>query len=294
MRKLILGIYTELPNNTSWRFVDKGWNFTNATNPFVDQIPEFKSVADIQSNQVADNFVGVKVGDVNGSAIANSLMQVDDRTSGTLLFDVEDRTVRAGETFAVTFTAAEQVIGYQYTLNLKGLEVLDIEPGEGMKTNNFAVFADAITTSFDVPAGSVAAPKFTVYFRAETDGRLSKLLGVSSRITKAEAYRNGQRLDVALRFNGTTVSGVGFELYQNTPNPWINRTQIGFHLPEAGEATLTVFDETGRLLYTQTGDFAKGYNTFTVDRAQVSGPGALFYKVATDTDSDVKTMIQMK
>jgi hypothetical protein len=294
LRKLILGIYTELPNNTSWRFVDKGWNFTNATNPFVDQIPEFKSVADIQSNQVADNFVGVKVGDVNGSAIANALMQVDDRTSGTLLFDVEDRTVRAGETFAVTFTAAEQVIGYQYTLNLKGLEVLDIEPGEGMKTNNFAVFADAITTSFDVPAGSVAAPKFTVYFRAETDGRLSKLLGVSSRITKAEAYRNGQRLDVALRFNGTTVSGVGFELYQNTPNPWINRTQIGFHLPEAGEATLTVYDETGRLLYTQTGDFAKGYNAFTVDRAQVSGSGALFYKVATDKDSDVKTMIQMK
>jgi hypothetical protein len=273
----------------------------------VDQIPEFKSVADIQASQVADDFVGVKVGDVNGSAIANTLMQVDDRTSSTLLFDVNltprpspdgegsgDRTVRAGETFAVTFTASEQVIGYQYTLNLKGLEVLDIEPGEGMKAGNFAVFADAITTSFDVPAGTVAAPKFTVFFRAETDGRLSKLLGVSSRITKAEAYKNGQRLDVALRFNGTTVSGVGFELYQNTPNPWVNRTQIGFHLPEAAEATLTVFDETGRLLYTQTGDFAKGYNAFTVDRAQISGSGALFYKVATDKDSDVKTMIQMK
>jgi hypothetical protein len=79
-----------------------------------------------------------------------------------------------------------------------------------------------------------------------------------------------------------------------TPNPWINRTQIGFHLPEAAEATLTVYDETGRLLYTQTGDFAKGYNAFAVDRALVSGSGALFYKVATGMDSEIKTMIITK
>jgi hypothetical protein len=303
LRKLILGIYNELPNNTSWRFVDKGWNFTDDANPFADAFSEFKSVADIQSSQVTDDFVGVKVGDVNGSAIANSFMSADDRTSGTLLFDVQDRTVRAGETFAVTFTAAEQVIGYQFTLNLKGLQVMEIEPGEGMKTNNFAVFADAMTTSFDVPAGSVAAPTFTVYFRATADGRLSKLMNISSRITKAEAYSGPTaqqpdsptaRMDVALRFNGTTVAGVGFELYQNTPNPWINRTQIGFHLPDAAEATLTVYDETGRLLYTQTGDFAKGYNAFTIDRALINSTGALFYKVATDKDGDVKTMIQTK
>jgi len=290
LRKLILGIYTELPNNTSWRFVDKSFTFANPTNPFAAQFPEFKSVADVQASQMADNFVSVKVGDVNGSAIANSLMSADDRTAGTLLFDVQDRAVKAGEEFTVNFKAAEQVAGYQFTMNLKGLEVVDIVPGAGMDQSNFGVFADAITTSFD---GKEAA-EFAVKFRATTTGQISNLLGVSSRITKAEAYKNDARLDVAFRFNGTTIAGVGFELYQNTPNPFISKTQIGFHLPEATEATLTIFDEAGRMIYTQRGDFAKGYNAITLDRNVINATGVLYYKVDTGSDSATRKMIQTK
>ncbi|MBK8556045.1 MAG: T9SS type A sorting domain-containing protein [Lewinellaceae bacterium] len=75
---------------------------------------------------------------------------------------------------------------------------------------------------------------------------------------------------MALRFNGTTIAGVGFEVYQNTPNPWENNTVIGFNLPEAAAATLTIYDETGRQLYSRKGEFAKGYNAFTLNRAQVN------------------------
>ena len=34
IRKLILGIYTEYPNNKSWRFVDKGFTFDNPQAPW--------------------------------------------------------------------------------------------------------------------------------------------------------------------------------------------------------------------------------------------------------------------
>jgi len=290
LRKLILGIYTELPNNTSWRFVDKSYNFASPNNPFTAQFPEFKSVADVTASQMNDDFVSLKVGDVNGSAIANSLMSADDRTVGTLLFDVDDRQVKAGEEFTVNFNAAEQVLGYQFTMNLKGLEVVDIVPGAGMDINNFGLFNDAITTSFDGKDKGA----FALKFRAKTSGQLSNMLGVSSRITKAEAYKNDVRLDVAFRFNGSTIAGVGFELYQNTPNPFISKTMIGFHLPEATEATLTIFDESGRMIFTQTGDFGKGYNAVTLDREMVNTTGLLYYKLETATDSATKKMIQTK
>jgi hypothetical protein len=291
LRKLILGIYSELPNNTSWRFVDEDFAFTDVTNPFVDQFPETKSVSDIQVSSMNDDFVSVKVGDVNGSAIANSLMSSDDRSNGTLLVDVAGREVQAGEQFAVTFTAAEQVLGFQFTLNLAGLEVLDIEPVSGMTMDNFGVFADAITTSYD----GKEAGSFKVTFRAKQSGSLEDMLHVSSRITKAEAYNTGaERLDVALRFNGDVISGVGFEVYQNVPNPWVDKTQIGFYLPEATTATLTIFDESGRMLYSQKGDFAKGYNVFSVARELVDAVGVLYYKVATDTDAATRKMIQTK
>ena len=121
------------------------------------------------------------------------------------------------------------------------------------------------------------------------------MMSVSSRITKAEAYSlGGDRLEVSLRFNGKEVRGVGFEVYQNQPNPWINRTVIGFHLPEATEATLNVYDETGRLLFNQTGDFAKGHNAFTLDKALVNTTGMLYYQVSTSEHSATMKMIQTK
>jgi len=294
LRKLILGIYTELPNNTSWRFVDAAYTFPNPQNPFVPAFPETKSVADVQASQIEDNFVSMKIGDVNGSAIANSFMSTDDRTAGTLLFDVEDRQVKAGEEVVVNFKATEKVTGYQFTMNFAGLEVVDLVPGAEMTINNFGVFADAITTSFDADVTG----EFAVKFRATQAGSLSNMLGVSSRVTKAEAYsKGGDRLDVAFRFNGqngSTISGVGFELYQNMPNPFVSKTVIGFHLPEAAEATLTIFDETGRMIYTVNGDFAKGHNAISLDRAQINTTGVLYYKLETAKDSATKKMIQTK
>jgi hypothetical protein len=293
LRKLILGIYSELPANTSWRHVDKSFVFPNAANPFQTQFSESKSIQNIQANQLGEDFVSVKVGDVNGTAIANSLMSSDDRSVGTLLFDVNDQTVKAGETFTMNFKAAEKVQGYQFTMNFAGLEVVDVVPGAGMKLDNFGVFGDAITTSFD---GDVQG-EFAVTFRAAKAGKVSDMVNVSSRITKAEAYNNGARQDVAFRFNNggvQTISGVGFELYQNQPNPFVNTTFIGFHLPEATAATLSIYDETGRMVFTQNGNFAKGYNSIAIDRALLNTTGMLYYKLETATDSATKKMIQTK
>ncbi len=297
LRKLILGIYTELPNNTSWRFVDKDFAFPDPQNPFKTLFPETKELKGLTASSLANNFVAVKVGDVNGNAVTSSLMSADDRTAGTLLFDVDDRVVKAGEVFTVTFKAAEVVQGYQFTLNHSGLELVNIEPlTEGMTLGHFGVFGEesAVTTSWD---GEVPA-KFALTFRAKTSGELSRLLGVSGRITKAEAYSKGSdRLAVAFRFNGAqgpTITGVGFELYQNQPNPWLSKTQIGFHLPEATEATLTIFDETGRVLFTQRGQYGKGYNAVTLDRAVLNTTGVLYYELKTSKDSATRKMIQTK
>ena len=289
LRKLILGIYTQLPNNTSWRFVDKTFEFPDPINPFKTAFPENISVQNIQTNLLNQDFYALKVGDVNGSAVANSLVNSEDRTGSTLLFDLEDRSVAAGETFEVTFRATEKTQGFQFTLNLNGLEVAEIVKSDRVTAQNFGVFADALTISVD------GADAFTVRFRAAQSGRLSEMIGVSSRITKAEAYQQKDamtKLSIALRFNGSVIAGVGFELYQNQPNPFVHKTMIGFNLPEATTATLTVFDESGRTLFIQKGDFAKGYNTVPVDLK--GAVGVLYYRLETGREMATRKMVQVK
>jgi hypothetical protein len=288
LRKLILGIYTELPNNTSWRFVDKSFSFPNANNPFQSSFPETISVADAMVTQAAKDFVGVKIGDVNNTVVANATVQADDRTIGTALFDIEERMVTAGDEFEVTFKSVQQLKGFQFTMLLNGLEMVGLNTSDHVTSNNFGTFEGATTVSID------GAQEFTLRFRAEKSGELSQMLGVSGSITRAEAYGNEGRLGIAFRFGGKTIAGIGFELYQNQPNPFVNKTTVGFYLPEAAEATLSIMDEAGRVVYQQKGQFAKGENNIQLDRALINTTGLLYYKLETATDSATKKMIQAK
>ena len=288
IRKLILGIYSKFPNNTSWRFVNKDFVFSDPTNPFTTPFPETVQIIDMQFG-LSDEFVSVKIGDVNNTAIANAFATVDDRSAGTLTFDLEDRQVSAGEEFTVHFKAADITAGYQFTLNTNGLNALEVIPGEHMKSDNFAIFDDALTASVDGNAG-----EFSVKFRAAQAGTLSRMIGFSNRITRAEAYTEaGDRHEVALRFStpgGQIVTNAGFELLQNTPNPMKSATNISFHLPAACDATLTISNVEGRILKVVKGAYAKGLNTVTVNRADLEA-GVLFYQIDTPTHSAVKKMI---
>ncbi|MFN0216199.1 MAG: T9SS type A sorting domain-containing protein [Saprospiraceae bacterium] len=291
-RKLILGIYSEMPNNTSWRFVDKAYIFPNPLNPFQDLFPETISVQHMQMANLNEDFVGVKIGDVNNSVIPNAQAPADERAFGTMYFDVDDREVKAGDIVEVKMTAAEKVAGYQFTLNFNGLEALEVLPGSDMSKENFAIFANAITASVNTQAG-----EFSFRFRATSAGLLSQMISLGNGITRTEGYAmvNGSlnKKDLALRFksgSGVSISGAGFELLQNAPNPAKGFTNISFNLPEAAEATLSISNAEGRLIKVLNGAFVKGMNTITLQRAELE-PGILFYQLDTPTHSATKKMI---
>jgi hypothetical protein len=287
LRKLILGIYSELPNNTSWRFVREDFVFPAPNNPFQTTFPETRTLANVMNNHYELDFIGVKIGDVNNSAVANLQTPAEERTIGTAIFDVEDSEVTAGEEIEVTFTAAQQLKGFQFTMLHNGLKTIEVKETDGITAGNFgAIFEGATTVSVDGPQA------FTLRMRAEKSGKLSEMLGVSGSITRAEAYGDNGRQNVAFRFDHNTVAGLGFELYQNQPNPFVHKTTIGFFLPEAAEATLSVMDESGRVVYRQKGKFPKGENAVVLDRALMHTTGVLFYQLETDKYSATRKMVQ--
>ncbi len=72
-RKLILGIFDNLPNNTSWRFFPAATAFGNQQNPFASGLPQQRiQIFNLQGNFTAGSFKGVKVGDTNGTANAQN------------------------------------------------------------------------------------------------------------------------------------------------------------------------------------------------------------------------------
>ena len=199
LRKMILFINNEFPGNTSWRFVEADFVFPYPSNPFATIFPEVVNINGLLESMQHD-FVGVKIGDVNGSAIANTLAGgADDRTFvGDLVFNVIDQQVKAGETYEVTFNAEnfEAIYGYQFSLNFDQtvLDFAGVKAGElsNLNESNFGLSLldeGVITTSWtNQEAQSVVkgAAVFQVSFIAKADVLLSEVINVSSQYTKAK------------------------------------------------------------------------------------------------------------
>ena len=300
LRALILHIDDELENNNSWRFVDMSYAFPNAVNPWQEIFPE---VIEMELNTVDPaNFIGVKIGDVNATASPNNLLGSDSRTfDGNLTLALEAIKVVAGETFTVDFRANEfkNIAGYQFTLGFdqSAVEFVEVKTNlAGLNTKNFGfnkINEGVITTSWNSNESVTVANNeviFSITFTANTAVNTAELLTINSRYTAAEAYSNADLYNVVLAFNGNTVSN-GFELFQNTPNPFKAETTIGFNMPKAGAVTLTIYDISGRVLRLIEMDAVKGFNSVNVTREGIDATGVLYYQLETATEIATKKMI---
>jgi hypothetical protein len=306
LRKIILQVYTEFPNNTSWRFVDASYVFADPANPFATVFPEIVSINNLSEDEQA-NFVGVKIGDVNNSAATNGLAGSEERNKAQMVFNIDEIAFNNGQDVRVDFKAADfnDMLGYQFTLkfNQTNLQFVDVVAGAlNIDASNFGFsYLDQglITTSWNdmksvnVQDGEVL---FSLVFKGLTSAELSKSININSRLTNAEAYNTSGSLDIAFQFNnqsGTTLVGGEFELYQNRPNPFKDNTEISFNMPEAGAVTLTIYDLSGKVLMVYKGEFDRGFNTIDVNKSDLSGAGVLYYRLDTATDSAVKKMLQL-
>lgn len=69
LQKVILNVTNSFPNgNTSWRFIPAAYNFPNPSNPFEPPFPELIQLTNITGNRLEEDFIAIKVGDVNNSA----------------------------------------------------------------------------------------------------------------------------------------------------------------------------------------------------------------------------------
>jgi len=293
LRKLILNIDLQFANNTSWRFVDAAYKFPNASNPWAATFPEVVNVNDLD-NDINASFVAVKVGDVNASAAVSSAATPEVRTAGALEINAAEASLKAGQEYSVEFTAADlkAVQGYQFALNLdkSKVELMDIVYGVA-KADNFGVFTNEgiITTSWNGEAKQGAL--FTLVLRAKADAQLSSALSLN-RVVAPEAYNtDNEQLNVALKFNGSANVSNGFELKQNTPNPFNGETVINFNIPKATAATLTISDVNGRVLKSIRANYAKGANQVIIKGADLNATGVLYYTLEADEFTATKKMI---
>ena len=292
LRKLILGIFEEFPNNDSWKFIDES-DRLSVSNPWLysDEIV----IQNLEEDMMGENFVAVKIGDVNGSAVTNvNSNNIDSRSSKTIALSYDDKIIKAGETFDVALsTDLNDLFGFQLTMNIPGLKLTNIE-GQGITEANISVKENAIVMSgnnLNAYSNNNELVSFT--FVSNVDGKLSDILSISNDYLRSEAYV-GNELEIVNVSLNNNVSESTFALYQNEPNPFNDYTVISFDLPSAMHGKLSIYDVTGKTLKVIASDFSEGRNSVLLSKEDFGTSGMIYYKLEAGEFTAVRHMVIVK
>ena len=291
-RKLILGIYQELPNCPSWRFVRADYVFPNPANPFATQYP---TNAPVMAGDTVE-FIGVKVGDVNYTAIANNIVvnDTDDRTAAS--FSIENQTLASGETALVPVHASENGawLGFQFSLGFDPaqIQIEEVIPHTlpDMAANNFAQPRPGqLNASWNTPNSTditSGTPLFYLKIKALQPIQLREALRLNTVGPASEVYDHAaSRLPLGLVFREKTVAVDAPQLSNLQPNPVNDAAFFSLQLPEAARARLEIFDLAGRQLHAQTADFQAGTSRLEVPVRTLGSAGAYLYRVTVGSQT---------
>ena len=303
LRKLILGIYASLPNNTSWRFIDKSSQITDPNNPW--NINEYITLPSMSSSSLDNHFMGIKTGDINGSVVVNANGTKTENRNKALTLQADNKEFMPGQKVRVDFTSDNftNITGAQWTLNFdaSALEYADLISGAMVmgneNINTLAAHDGKIAFSWnDFNGMTVSDDKvlFSIEFRATTNNTINKTVSMSSDITKAEAYTTELgEAKMNLNIRSAKAEDKIFTLGQNNPNPFTTNTTISFNLPEAGHATLTIYDITGKVLKSYSKEYVKGRNEVIINSDEINAQGVMFYELESNGVKATKKMIYL-
>ncbi|MEM1320753.1 MAG: HYR domain-containing protein [Bacteroidota bacterium] len=286
VQRVILQIASTFRSNTAWRFVRADHVFDDPADPFASPFPEVYSIDQLGGDILDADFIGVKIGDLNGNADPASLdSEGEERNLGpSLELLIADQQLEAGQLYTVGVGAAtfEQMLGWQLAMDWEdqSLEMLQIRPTEsgrrlGLKEEDFVIGDDGILRASWAQALPMdlaeSGELFELEFVAKTDGKLSDLLYINQHTLDARTYwqDDDHELGIAagnlwLKFTEKVSSPLETSLSQNYPNPVRQYTRIAFDLPEEQTITLRLFDLNGR----EVGKIVEG--KYTAGRHEVS------------------------
>ncbi|MBK7007997.1 MAG: T9SS type A sorting domain-containing protein [Saprospiraceae bacterium] len=301
LRKLILGLETEINGNTSWRFVPKTFLFADPSQPW--PFAEIVELNDIDVNLMNNDFVAIKTGDVNGT-VSNTLSQkaADNRTRNYADIVFKDQYFEAGRYVNVpvtldhngSFTAIQTGLKID-TRHLEFAGIMDesiVLPKESYRydlNTGMLYIAHLESSPLNLRPGAVL---FILQFKTLESGKLSKALSLDATVFEnflvdeniAPVYLNVRMSD---DLEALTVN-------QNTPNPFAEYTEVKYFIADDGMVEITIYDNAGIKIFNQVRHCNAGVNQLRIDREQLGDKrGVFFLHIATGERKEIKKLLRL-
>jgi hypothetical protein len=304
LRKLILGIYDDLPEADSWTFVPAAHKFVDPSSPWA--YPQYLDIESLKETMLDADFVAVKLGDVNNSVNLTSSLPIQKRNSDDVFLSSYSAEFSTGELVDVPVIIQNDisVYGMQFTFEFDDEALLfqGVDSGRlSVGDENFALLnreAGKITfsiTSLDALGLKEGDVLFHIYFEARENVVTEEMIDINSSVTRAELYDSyGQVRPIDFVLKNKELDRRELQLFQNEPNPFTASTNISFYNPEAQMLKLQLMDSTGKLLKTYQAYFESGMQKINIRSEDLDATGVLFYRLQSAGKAITRKMIMVK
>lgn len=291
LNDLILGRSFDLDRTLSWRFYD-----ANCLPPMASPFGACAKTKEfvLNGNKSYDlNFVAIKVGDLNSSAICNKTQNTETYFYDDVLLNTHNQKMLPGKEYELSFSVTkDQLAAYQFSLNLGSLEFLDFVGDDVGLGHQVTFFEGQNILSFALlkPADNQL---FRIKVRATEEAMLSDVLSLDTGGSVAKVYDEDEKAyALKLSFDGQKLNRL--VLYQNMPNPFGDKTSIRFFLPKPSTAHLIIYNMNGLKIKNISKDFEAGMNQVLLEKSIFEHSGIYFYKLETDGQSAMRKMMVLE
>jgi len=293
LRRLVLNLTTELPNSDSWRFINADYQFLYPQYAEAEVFPTALNLNNLEEDWLDANFIGIKVGDINESALLRS----------TAKLRLPEQELKAGESYTIPLYldgANQGIEGIQAALQALSsqVELTGVMPGQ-IATDfiNWQQEANRLLISWDAFSSSgrtlrADQPLLTLQVKAQTDTRLSKGFDLTNRYLAAEAYNNNGRM--ALHLNFSQEAAVEDHLSSLFPNPFVERLQVQFILAEAQTINWTLTDARGRTVQSWRETRDAGQQELILHANDLTGAGVYYLQLQTETTRTTHRIVHLR
>jgi len=304
LRKLILGIQTKFSKNTSWRFVDAAFKFSDAKHPW--PFSELISYQGLQNDMMTSDFIGIKVGDINGDAIEDFDNKIESRSIQNLKLYTEDVRVNPNLEVKIPIISQdlERIIALQGTLAIsEHVQYIGIESASIAIRNDQVAYTTKegkqyLTIAYDAAEPSKQSKKETLFYlivKATKATRVSQMISWSSAVTPSMAFDDEYaKSSLTLEFR-TAIDANPSVVLQNQPNPFSSETSIPLTLAEASAVTISIYDQEGAQIYRGVENFEAGSHSLKLSEKQLGNHyGVLFCKVKSRDVNEVIKILRLE
>lgn len=294
-RAQILQTSTSFPDGDLWTFVNSDYVFPDDLNPFPYEATHSYSSAYELSDE---DFVGIKLGDVNNSWNNN----IAKSSNEELTFNINNTSGNYGETITIPVYAENfnQISGFQMSIEWNANQMnfvntnnqsLEVFTGTQMSSDGILT---CLWSTENQNGLNFSNNQILFEIQFEITGNIEELgwIEFNSEITRAEAYDNNlDLLDISLNGGNielnqsiTEIDNLKNSFYLNCyPNPFNGKTSINFNTEDKENIEFEIFNITGQKVWSLNKHFNSGNHSIIWNGVDSNGqklcPGTYILKL---------------